>query len=1057
MVKKAILLLSAALGLGSAAEAQWCITDQKYHEAKANYPQIAQFEQQLKQEMLKLKLIQAKTTDDTATLHIPVVVHVVHDYGASNYVEDNRIYDMINKVNIIYSGTNSDLSEVIQPFKKYIGVANMKFHLASRDPLGRPTKGITHRFSYLTNGGDDQAKFDLWPPDFYLNIWVIDKIGKGTQGGTVLAYATPPASGAAVPYEDGVMTAAPFIDDDSKTVSHEIGHFFNLEHTWGNTNDPGVACGDDDVDDTPPTKGVFGGCPLYDTTCTNVSNSAAKVILDNPNLPGSKVKTTTESLGIDFIARTGITIDSVAIYPTNRGGIFDIALQKYNGTGFTTISKLSDNWLATVAKPNLTTNPVVSTETADSSAAIYFYNNRPIRIESVDIYPNTIGDPFKIILYNNNDTLAQYNGVTTTNTGAQTVNLGFFVASSVNASSSRPASNYRLKLVQNPGLYHDNIKTLPAANASIPKVLTIIRATDTTKERYNFLYNWQVRTRGVTATDTSAQWVPLNFVTGSDSGYRLAVIQNPGLKTDSVPVPLYTKNIPCVFTMTDDTTKGFYNLLYNWQIRWGYIKNCIDYPDTVNTQNIMNYSDCKRNFTKGQVERMRAAANSNVANRKNLISRKAHILTGILDTTTGTYGVKLDLAPVPDFSVEHASSAALSGSHYMCANESKFYFRNRSWGDTITGIQFEFKNGTPATATNTTATVSTTISQPGWVEVKLSATGNNSGTSVIERMPVYAADPNYKIDPIKGYFQEFGDDAENSKWPIFNYYNNDFKWQIVKNTGFYDKACIMYSGFDQRSGPAAIIGAPSAFTPDKVTHTDEDDFFTPAFDLSGMTTGDCNINYMYSGAYRDNNPDVMKDKLEIAYSTDCGNNWKTMTTREREGIANKGSYPNGYAPLWMGDWALASINIPADARKERVFFRFRYKPTGDPEVTFVSSGQGGFAVQNFGVSNNLYIDRINISNFPLGVNTIVDNAKKVAIAPNPTTGSSYIVIRNTERTTARIQVTDITGKVVYRTEAQLNNSVERIEIPASLISMKGIYLVQIVTGSQTYTEKLVSQ
>ncbi|RYD57112.1 MAG: T9SS type A sorting domain-containing protein [Sphingobacteriales bacterium] len=1076
MVKKAILLLSAALSLGSAANAQWCITDEMNREAKERHPEIEQFEKRLDQELLRMKLVQSKTTaDDTVTLHIPVVVHVVHNYSASNYVEDNTIYQMIDQINVVYAGKNADLADVIPPFQKYIGNPKIVFHLATKDPLGRPSKGITHRFSYLTNGGDDQAKFDLWPPDYYLNIWVIDKIGRGLGGGGVVAaYAYQPASAAQNPYIDGIMTAAPFLLGSSKTIEHEFGHYFNLDHTWGGGN-VATACGDDDVDDTPPTKGHFGptaNCDLpsvlYDTTCTNVSNTAAKVLLDNPNIQGSKVKVSNENnLNIDFVSRTGLTVDSLQIYPTTRGGIFDIELQKYNGSGFTVVTKVSNNSISPVGKPALSGTPVLNNETADSSASISFTNNRPIRIESVDIYPSTIGDSFKIILYNNADTMALYRGITTTNTGVQTVPVGFFVASGINQGAGRPASNYKLKVVQNPGLYTDNASTLAKADSAIVKpvigsAIRLTKATDITNQRYNLLYNWQVRYRGVTAIDTAAQWVPLiDFVSGTDSGYRMVVTVNPGLKTDSVSIPLYTKNIPCVLTIKDDTTKSWYNFLYNWQVRWGYIKDCIDYPDTVNTQNIMDYANCPKNFTKGQVARMRAAAQSAVANRGNLLTNATHLFTGILDPATGKYGVKVDLAPVPDFSVEKASSTALSGSHYMCANEAEFSFRNRSWGDTITSVQFEFANGNPATATSTNAVVKTKITQPGWVNIKLTAVGNDRNapgkSALIERTAVYAADPTNKINPIAGYFQEFSDESENNRWPIFNYYNNAFKWQVVNNTGYYDKSAIMYSAYDIRTGPSAITGAPSTYTPDQVQHTDEDDFFTPPFDLSGMTEGNCNLNYMYSGAYRSQDPNVMKDKLEIAFSTDCGTNWKVMTTRERDGIANKGSYPLYHLPSWMGDWALASINIPADARKEKVLFRFRYKPTGDPEYTYTSGGtSGGFTVQNYGVGNNFYIDRINISNFPLGMNTIVDNSKKVAIAPNPTTGSSYIVIRNSENTTAQVQVTDITGKVVYRTEAKITNAVDRIEVPAAVISVKGIYLVHIITGNQTFTEKLVS-
>jgi hypothetical protein len=53
------------------------------------------------------------------------------------------------------------------------------------------------------------------------------------------------------------------------TLAHESGHWVNLFHTWGNTNNPEVDCtGDDEVDDTPKTKGDYGHCPLNESVCS---------------------------------------------------------------------------------------------------------------------------------------------------------------------------------------------------------------------------------------------------------------------------------------------------------------------------------------------------------------------------------------------------------------------------------------------------------------------------------------------------------------------------------------------------------------------------------------------------------------------------------------------------------------------------------------------------------------------------------------------------------------------------------------------------------------------
>src|SRR5690606_2904125 len=143
------------------------------------------------------------------------------------------------------------------------------------------------------------------------------------------------------------------------------------------------------------------------------------------------------------------------------------------------------------------------------------------------------------------------------------------------------------------------------------------------------MYNWRLKHKGITLTDTSVQTVSLvGFFAPPDSGYRLSVSENPGLRTDSVAVPLYTREIPCIMELQNHITDSRYNGLYNWHVKYGYVKNCIDYHDTTNTQNIMDYAlSCAINFTKGQVDRMHAALLSDVGDRNRLAMLSTHIAT----------------------------------------------------------------------------------------------------------------------------------------------------------------------------------------------------------------------------------------------------------------------------------------------------------------------------------------------------------------------------------------------------------------------------------------------
>ncbi len=275
MFRKFSIVLAAMCCLAKASNAQQpCSTDQQYWESVKKYPQILDYERQFEAQMAGITAhgipgVAAKITlspNDTTTFDVPIVVHVVHDYGVE-YLADDVIYNAVKYWAQVYLAQNADTSMAIDPFKKYVGNARIRLHLATIDPNGKPTKGVVHDRSYLTTNADDQAKYSQWPQNKYINVWFINTFGAASTGAA--AYAYYPSSAAFMPYYDGVIGLYNYVDYE-KAIPHEIGHVLNLQHTWGNNNNPGVACGDDQVDDTPPTEGHNPGCSaaaLYDVTC----------------------------------------------------------------------------------------------------------------------------------------------------------------------------------------------------------------------------------------------------------------------------------------------------------------------------------------------------------------------------------------------------------------------------------------------------------------------------------------------------------------------------------------------------------------------------------------------------------------------------------------------------------------------------------------------------------------------------------------------------------------------------------------------------------------------
>lgn len=200
---------------------------------------------------------------------IPIVFHIVHVGGTEN-ISDEQVHDAVAVLNRDFNKLNADTSAVVTEFKSNIANVGFEFRLAQKDALGNCVSGITRTFSSTTNEGTDdmvdQVNLNLnggtsssnirFPRNKYLNIWVC-KNADGAAGYTMTpaSWVTPKYDGIWINhnYTGSIGTANP---TTSRALTHEVGHWFNLRHTWGNTNNPGVSCGGDDlVADTPETAG----------------------------------------------------------------------------------------------------------------------------------------------------------------------------------------------------------------------------------------------------------------------------------------------------------------------------------------------------------------------------------------------------------------------------------------------------------------------------------------------------------------------------------------------------------------------------------------------------------------------------------------------------------------------------------------------------------------------------------------------------------------------------------------------------------------------------------
>src|SRR4030095_4074136 len=93
---------------------------------------------------------------------IPIVFHVIHDYGYEN-ITDEQVRDAVRIINEDFQKMNADTSIVVSSFQNIIGNARVEFRLANKTPSGACSNGIDHIHSLQTNVGDDDSKLDDWP------------------------------------------------------------------------------------------------------------------------------------------------------------------------------------------------------------------------------------------------------------------------------------------------------------------------------------------------------------------------------------------------------------------------------------------------------------------------------------------------------------------------------------------------------------------------------------------------------------------------------------------------------------------------------------------------------------------------------------------------------------------------------------------------------------------------------------------------------------------------------------------------------------------------------
>lgn len=233
----------------------------------------------------EFEMLSKKGGSEKATIYkIPVVFHVLHMNGVEN-ITDEQILDALAILNRDYRKQNADTANVHPDFAGMPADIEIEFVLATKAPNGTCFKGITRTYNTISYDGSDGgnqvdaivAGNDVyqgqWPGNKYMNVFICGEIG-GAAG-----YTYNPSGFAANNMTNGIWVLHDYVGSigtssvgTSRTLTHEVGHWLNLSHTWGSNNNPGTATScsgnGDQVQDTPTCIGV-SACVLNSNTCSN--------------------------------------------------------------------------------------------------------------------------------------------------------------------------------------------------------------------------------------------------------------------------------------------------------------------------------------------------------------------------------------------------------------------------------------------------------------------------------------------------------------------------------------------------------------------------------------------------------------------------------------------------------------------------------------------------------------------------------------------------------------------------------------------------------------------
>ena len=915
-MKKLILFFtfvsSAIISFGQLPELKSCGHTAVTRELWAKNPQLkADYENMI---LNLLKNSKKEVHNKAAVYTIPIVFHIIHEYGSEN-ITDAQVYDQLEILNNDFNKLNADTSLVIDAFKPLIADVQIQFKLPAYDYKGDCTNGIEHIYSHETNSGDDFSKLHQWDRNKYLNIWVVNSMRDGVAG-----YAYYPSDiGTDNYFADGIIILNDYIGSigtsnpySSRALTHEIGHYLGLAHTWGSTNDPEVGCGDDGVGDTPMTAGHNTCSPstiVYDYECDSqvldtVYTFSSVTTASGMTDPSPVPTITSNSTDTDALIFSSFTAAGVSANPAED------SLFAYSDWG---------------------------TGAADGETS---FTNLTGSINTNKYYQFTVSPVL-----------------------GQAMTL-----TSITFDVKRDTSGIRTYAVRSSvGNYSSNLSaTISPSNADI-------------------------------SAQTGNVFFYKNDTTTLESGSKITLSTGYVNLDSPVTFRIYGWN-------AEDATGTFEIDNVNIEGTFGTIEN---------VQNYMEYSYCSFMFTIDQAEIMVGAINMPESYRDLLVS----------DSTAIATGVNLDpkplCTPVADFIAEFKTA---------CVGDA-VDFEDVSWNAVVDGRTWTFEDGTPATSSS--ASPSVTFNTSGWKRVSLVVqNASGSDTLMLDDYIYISSNTAEHIGPRTESF-----DGAYSGWIIQNPENNVPQWTFTPNFGNYNSGGFMIQNYFEEPTSGAI-SEDEEFYLERLGGS-KDALISPSFDLT--TSSNLTLSFNYAYATRGTLESQITEKLNVYVSKNCGKTWilrKSLTGAE---LLTAGSFSQDFKPTNASFWKNCTIDLAGTVNSTDTKTRFKFE--------FVASDY----------SNNIFIDNINL----LGILGDIENplnTMDLVVFPNPASkyGNLNISFMANDKDMT-FELYNVNNQLLVSKTCDLKNQQVEFDLLDNKKLAAGCYFLKVTQGKTQRVEKVIIQ